>query len=101
MAINVYLQTLDGKKEDEVFDPHNSLARLWPIGDSSFPLLQYIDPYGNVIFNGSQMAEVQRELDLMAVRSANTEQRDILLKIRDLAVRGQEHPHKFLRFRGD
>ena|SRR5579864_29382 len=101
MAINVYLQTLDGKKEGEVFDLNNALAKLWPTGDKSFPLLQYIDPYGNVVFNAAQMAEVQRELDLISARSSNDEQREVLRKIRDLAGKGQEHPHKFLRFRGD
>jgi hypothetical protein len=101
MAINVYLQNLKGEKEDQVFDLHNSLARLWPISDPSFPLLQYIDPYGNVIFNGMQMPEVRKELELLVEKSSSDEQKTVLRRIHDLAVRCQDHPHKFLRFRGD
>jgi hypothetical protein len=101
MAINVYLQDSEGKKEDQVFDMHYSLARVWPVSDPSFPLLQYIDPYGNVIFNGSQMGEVQKELGVLIEQSSSEEQKDVLLRIRDLAAECAKRPHCFLRFRGD
>jgi hypothetical protein len=78
MAIDVYLQNIHGKKKDEVFDINYSLAKVWPVSDPSFPLLQYIDPYGNVIFNGSQMGEVQKELGVLIEQSSSEEQRDVL-----------------------
>ena len=101
MPINVYLQSVDGKKEDQVFDLHNSLARVWPVGNSSFPLLQYIDPYGNTIFNGPQMDQVRKELSLLIEKVTTEEQKTMLRKIDEIAERCQKHPHKFLRFRGD
>jgi hypothetical protein len=101
MAINAYLQTIDGKKRQEVFDMNYCLAGLWPIGDKSFPLLQYIDPYGSVVFNEKQMAEVEHKLNLLLARCSSKEQKEVLTGIRDLAKRGQESPHQFLRFRGD
>ena len=101
MAIKVILQTIDGKKGDEIVDPDYSLATTWPFGDQSFPLLQYIDPYGNTVFNGLQMPEVRKELDLLIDKAPSDEQRATLRRIHELAVSCQKQPHMFLRFRGD
>jgi hypothetical protein len=101
MAIKAILQTIDNKKGDEVVDPSYSLGAIWPIADQSFPLLQYIDPYGSTVFNGLQMPEVQKELDLLIGKASSDEQRNILHRIRELAVNCQKQPHMFLRFRGD
>ncbi len=101
MAIDVILQTEMGEKKDEALDIHYSLAPLWPCGDQSFPLLQYIDPYGSTVFNRPQMPEVQKELDILISSASSDEQRDVLRRIRNLAVRCQEKPHLFLRFIGD
>lgn len=102
MAINIYLQNIDGsKREAVVLDKYYSLAKLWPIEDSSFPLLQYVDPYGNTIFNGAQMPEIERELDRLIAQAANDEQIQVLRQVRDLAERCRRHAHKFLRFVGD
>jgi hypothetical protein len=101
MGIKVILQTAAGKKVGEVLDPDYSLAEVWPVGNRSFSLLQYIDPYGNAIFNGLQMPEVQKELDALMTRASNDEQRETLLRIRHLAELCHERPHMLLRFRGD
>jgi hypothetical protein len=101
MAINVYLQTLDGKKKSEAFDLNYSMAKDWPINDPSFPLLQYLDPYGNAIFNGAQMGEIRKELMVLIERSSSGEQKTFLRSIHQLADQCEQHPHTFLRFRGD
>ncbi len=101
MAIKAILQNIDGKKSDEVVDPNYSLAAIWPLADQSFPLLQYIDPYSNTMFNGLQMPEVQKELDLLIGKVSNDEPRNTLQRIRELAVTCRNQPHMFLRFRGD
>lgn len=101
MGINVYLQDVNGVRQDHVYDLHNSVVKLWPIADDHFPLLQYIDPYGNVIFNGSQMSEVLVELNTLMTMASTTEQRDVIRGVIDLAIRCQRSPHTFLRFRGD
>jgi hypothetical protein len=71
----VTLPTIDGKKKDEVVDAGYSRAAIWPCGDQSFPLLQYIDPYGDAMFNGLQMPDVQKELDLLVEKTSSDEQR--------------------------
>jgi hypothetical protein len=55
MPIFVVLQTIEGKRLDEASPASSVLNRLLPFGDVSFPLLGFIDPYGNTIFNGTQM----------------------------------------------
>ena len=55
MPISVALQNINGKKFKQVVPPMGLLNRLLPIEDSRFPLLRYVDPYGNTIFNGLQM----------------------------------------------
>ena len=57
MPIKVVLQDIRGCAIDQVLDPNCLLQRIWPIEDGSFPLLQYIDPYGNTIFNQVQMVK--------------------------------------------
>jgi hypothetical protein len=82
-------------------DSHYSLASIWPFGDQSFSFLQYVDPYGNTVFNGLQMPEVQKELELLIGKASSDEQRATLGRVRDLAVNCQKKPHMFLRFRED
>lgn len=101
MAIKAILQSVDGRKENEVIDFNYSLASVWPVGDDGFPLLQHIDPYGHTIFNGLQMPQVQRELDVLIGRASTDEQREVLRRIRDLAVICPKKPQMLLRFRGD
>jgi hypothetical protein len=101
MSIKAILQDIAGNKEDEVVDVNYSMAEFWPIGDNAFPLLQYLDPYGNTIFNGAQLPEVKKELELLASRVPREEQKRLLQRIGELAAKGMERPHKFLRFRGD
>jgi len=80
---------------------NNSLAGLWPINDSSFPLLQYIDPYGNAIFNGVQMSEIRTELKSLIGKASTDEQKAVLGGITELARRCQESSHRVLEIRGD
>lgn len=101
MAIKVILQTVDGKKEDEILDPEYLLAEIWPVGDSAFPLLRYVDPYGNTIFNRQQMQEVEEELSILIQKVSSDKQREILLRIQAIAEKCKKHPHWLLRFRGD
>jgi hypothetical protein len=101
MAIKAILQTVDGKKQSEVVDPAYSLAKIWPVGDQSFLLLQYIDPYGNTIFNRQQMPEVEKEIDILLGGTLTAEQREIRARIRALATECHGRVHMFLRFRGD
>ncbi len=82
MAIDAILQNIAGRREAEVVGRNYSLAHIWPVGDQSFPLLQYI---GNTVSNGLQMPEVRKELDILVGKAQSGEQKDILHRIRELA----------------
>ncbi|MGP0017616.1 MAG: hypothetical protein ACLPHP_03525 [Candidatus Sulfotelmatobacter sp.] len=103
MPIKVALQTIDNKKLEQIVP--NALETVindWlPFGDSAYPMLQYIDEYGNTIFNGLQMRGFLAEWDRLTQTLADPKQRKIALDIRRLAEECQRKPHNYLRFIGD
>jgi hypothetical protein len=101
VSVDVLLQTLDGEKLGHVYDVDNILTKIWPCEDRRFPLLQYIDPYGDVLFNGSQMNQLIVELRQLIVESSSDNQKQLLQDVMDLALRCHREPHTFLRFFGD
>ena len=101
MPLTVRLQTIKNEKLEEVVPPDALLDRILPIGDRSFPLLQFIDEYGNAIFNGRQMPQFLKEWDVVMRMVGSKEQQEALPKIRHLAIRCENEPHLFLRFIGD
>jgi hypothetical protein len=101
MAIDVSVRTIDGKKEEHLNDPKGLLSRIWPIGKASFLLLQYINPYGVVVFGTTQAEQIQKELQLLIDRETNEETRNLLKQALNFATKVREHPHWFLWFSGD
>ena len=101
MPIDVVLQTIEGKRIDEVTEGRTHLNRLLPLDDPSFPLLGYIDPYGSTIFNGNQMRLFLQEWDRLLQSVVDKDDAEFLLRIRTLAERCKSGPHIFLRFIGD
>lgn len=96
------LQNIDGtSRVDSVGDAEGGLNRCLPIDDPSFQLLQYVDPYGNAVFNPNQMPELIEELERLMSSPANQKYRELLEKVRSLAIRCQGARHLYLRFRGD
>lgn len=101
MPINVVLQQEGGKVLEQVIDFRADLATVWPIDNPSFPLLQYIDPYGNTFFNGRQMPQVIRELNSLIGNTSNDSCVLLLRQVEQLAERCRDNPHEYLRFEGD
>jgi hypothetical protein len=73
MPIKVALQTIDGKKLKEVVPTKALLNRLLPMRDARFPILRYVDPYSDTIFNGAQMYPLIEELDQLIKDAASEE----------------------------
>lgn len=101
MPIKVSLQTIHGKEIAEVLGDRAILNRILPIGDTRFHMLRYIDPDSNTIFNGFQMYPVLEELDRLLAEVSDQNEKDVLGKVRDLAVHCRDHPQEYLRFIGD
>ena len=102
MPIKVVLQTLAGKRFEEAVPPASLLNRILPSPeDASYPLLRFVDPYGDTLFNGIQMHGFLKEWDRLAERTAVKEELDFLARVRVMAERCKSEPHVFLRFIGD
>jgi hypothetical protein len=98
MPIKAILQNIDGtRRVSSVVDAEGGLNRCLPFGDQSFPLFQYVDPYGNVVFNPLQMPQLLVELELLLNRATDQELRLLLEKVRQLAIQCRGSNHLYLR----
>lgn len=100
LPLKVAVQNINGKKYKEVAPENALLNRLLPIEDTRFPMLRWIDPYSNTIFNGIQMYPLLEELDRLA-GEISSEGKQLIEQIRELAVYCRDHPQTYLRFIGD
>ncbi len=101
MGIDIYLETESGEKEAELLDPQGIVARLMPIDDAHFPLLRYVDLYGDTVFNRMQMEQVLVELKQLKNPTRGSEEINYINQIEDMARRCQSEPHLYLKFYGD
>lgn len=101
MPLKVAFQNIDGKRYKEIFPSNGLLDEILPFDDASFPLLGWIDPYSNTTFNTNQMRPLVRELDRLAQTLSHEEERELVAKIREIAVECQGKPQTYLRFIGD
>lgn len=115
VPIKVTLQDIYGKKIKQIVPTGGLLNYVLPMNDPQFPMLRYVDPYGNTIFNGLQMYPILEELDRIVeeldrilgeldpleIKTSSEEAKEILGQIRELAVSCRDNPHTFLRFIGD
>src|SRR5690349_15069941 len=102
MPLTVVRQTADGRPLDEVIPPNAILNRILPkYDDASFPLLRYVDPYDDTIFNSSQMRGFVEEWDRLIQTAPDEETLLFLERVRRMAEDCQKNPHTFLCFVGD
>lgn len=102
MPISVVLQTIDQTKQlDHAFPLKTPLERLLPFEDTSFPMLGFIDPYGNTLFSSVQMQLFIPEWDRLTQNVSEDEDQKFMLRVRQLAERCADQPHLFRRFVGD
>jgi hypothetical protein len=101
MPIKVALQNIHGKKYREVVPKAGILNLVLPLEDPRYPVLRYVDPYGNTILNCLQMYPLLEELERLAAECSSDDGKEILGQVRELAIYCRDHPHTFLRFIGD
>ena len=102
MPLSVVLQGIDRTRRfDEAFPSNTLLEDLLPFGDVSYPMLGFIDPYGNTLFNGLQMRLFIPEWDRVMRNATDKADVEFLSKVRQMAERCMKNPHIFLRFVGD
>jgi len=90
-----------GKKLAEVADPHNHLHRLLPQASPDSRFLQYIDWYGDTVFNTLQAEDLLNEWMSMYEHAESDAERAVLEEIAKLIRRVKDDIHTYLKFEGD
>jgi hypothetical protein len=62
--------------------------------------LQFVDPYGDTIFNGLQMKPFLAEWESLSA-FADAAERDVLERVKGMAKFVESSPHHYLKFVGD
>jgi hypothetical protein len=102
MPLSVVLQGIDRTRRlEQAFPSNTPLEDLLPLGDTSFPMLGFIGPYGDTLFSGLQMKLFIPEWDRVMRNVNDKADTEFLLKVRQMAERCMKQNHIFLRFVGD
>jgi hypothetical protein len=102
VGFDIRLEDENGNVLDEFGDPKEILQRLLPaLDDESFPCLRFVDPYGDTTFNQVQIPFLVQELQTLKLKATSDEEREMLARVQDLARRGCEGPHQYVKFYGD
>ena len=103
MAVDVLLQEGVGKILEVInypFDtPNHRLCPEWR--DPDFPLLAYIDPYGDTVFNPLQMEPFLAEWRCLYPKAETLSEQKFLQDVERLALRCQNEIDLYLKFFGD
>ncbi len=99
MGIDVRLETENAEPIGEaVYDPSGHLPSA--LAEAKGSLLDFIDPYGNTVFNQLQLPTVVRELEA-ALKKVSPQFRGHVAAVVALLRTGLERPHIYARFIGD
>lgn len=97
-VISVQLRNEDCHVTRENPDIGAALTSVLPAYDDlDFPFLRLIDPYGDTVFSGYQMAAVIPELEALAARTPSPALGSLL----EMAHECQSSVHMYLAFIGD
>lgn len=103
MGIDVAWITERHEPIQEVFDPRGYLTALaistWPSLTST--CVRFIDPWGNTVFNRTQIPVLLSELRSVRQDAADKETRAHLEKVIRLIERAVDRTHTYIKFIGD
>lgn len=98
--MSISLEGEAGDRIAELSDPRNFVVFLTH-NREQFPLLSYIDEYGNTIFNSLQMEPFLEEWGRVQAKASTPEEKEIADQVLRLAERCRDGIHLYLRFSGD
>jgi hypothetical protein len=105
MPLTIALENERGEKRAVVFDDQGLLVTLilkTARKDSAcIRLLDFVDPYGDTVFNALQMRQLNIELNELLPFAETPEAQDLLSSIQALVRQGQEGVHLYLKLIGD
>lgn len=104
MGIDAAWVTESGAPKQEVFDPRQCLTSLamnrWHTFDQT-KCLQFIDPWGDAVFNQSQVPHLLKELRAELTETREPEVRAHLEKVIRLVEDAIDQTHTYVKFVGD
>lgn len=77
---------------------HKCLPKL---GNEVFPILRFVDPYGDTVFNTVQMLQVIPELEQLRTKCGDARIAAVIGEALVLATRCKDEVGLFIRFAGD
>jgi hypothetical protein len=102
VGIDVKRETEFGEQESVVLDPRALMpALLSRCRDRQWRLIQYIDPYGNTVFNQLQIPELLDELNALRAFAGSEDEQTFLGAVIDLIEGTKNQVHTYVRFFGD
>lgn len=102
MGMTVLLTTERGEVLDEISDPSNHMHRILPGGeDAGYVLVNFIDWYGDTVFNRLQMPRFRDEWARLRNAALADGARVLHAKVAAMAERCSEEVHLYLKFQGD
>lgn len=103
MPMTIRLETESKGVLGDVFDRTLAIVTLAHEVHSQAPLglLQFVNPWGDTVFNELQMPTVLRDLDRLREKARSEEDREVLLGVEKLAKQGMNDHHVYLWFYGD
>jgi hypothetical protein len=102
MGLTIEVQDECGGTVSTTTDPKNLLTYLLPeFGDTSYPMLGCIDPYGDTTFNRPQMALFLAEWVVVCSKTKTTEEKALATNIESMAQHVRDNVHLYLKFIGD
>jgi hypothetical protein len=100
-CVGISVRVLTDNGMTEALSTHPGIGRVCLLAEeSAFPMLGYVDPYGDTTFNRSQMRLVIPELRALIERGTEDES-DAAREILTLAERVEHDIHTYLVFEGD
>ena len=104
MGIDASWNTESGDSEQQVFDPRQCLTTLatnrWHTLKHT-KCLQFIDPWGDAVFNQAQVPHLLEELRAETMEANEPEIKAHLKKVLHLVERAVDQTHTYIKFTGD
>jgi hypothetical protein len=102
MGLCVALENETGETLTILADEKNFFHKVLPgPDDPSHPMLSSIDWYGDTVFNRIQMSRFLSEWESLLENAKSSEERKLLMGVKELAERCRDGVHLYVKFIGD
>jgi hypothetical protein len=104
MPLIIALEDEFGNQEDSFDDRTNLVALIErsSISNQECPrLLDFIDWYGNTVFNRIQMRQLQSELEILRSFAEDKDEQQVIATMLSYVERCQEAVHTYIKIYGD